>query len=268
MSTKKKPLRPFPQLPTTPRWAPPTPRASRALQQKSGGRRKSANVNRPDSARNILRQLAKITAAQTKRRPSTPQAKVSTPAAKENVHSPFISEGEEDWEREVVPERPDFTLPMDEADEEEDSELAPTQQELPGGDDYTFRSIDFAVKHSRPPTSVRSERRRGSSRFPALPFPDEDGGSAIEEDDITAQSIEYGRRAVSEGPAWDRYPRSSFGSIRMSEFGLEESRLGNELDKDKSIIFDGSQADTGAHMDEDLRLEGGYVQSSDSISSL
>jgi hypothetical protein len=263
MSTRKKPLRAFPQLPTTPRWAPPTPRANRALQQKSGGRRKSANVNRPDSARNILRQLAKITAAQTKRRPSTPQAKPSTPVAKENVHSPFISEGEEDWEREEVPERPDFTLPIGEADEE-DSELAPIRQELPGGDDYTFRSIDFAVKHSRPPTSVRSERRRGSSRFPTFQFPDEDGGSggsAIEEGDITAQSIEHGRRAVSEGPAWDRYPRSSFGSIRMSEFGFEESRLGNEPDKEKSIIFDGFQADTGAHMDEDLHLEGGYVWS-------
>jgi hypothetical protein len=259
MSTKKKPVRAFPQLPTTPRWAPPTPRANRALQQKSERRRKSANVNRPDSARNILRQLAKITAAQSKQRPSTPQAKPSTPAATENVHSPFISEGEEDWEREEVPQRPEFTLPIDEADEEENSELAPTRQELPGGEDYTFRSIDFAVKHSRPPTSLRSQRRRGYSRFPALPFPDEDGGSAIEEDDITAQSIEYGRRAVSEGPAWDRYPRSSFGSIRMSEFGLEESRLGNEPDKEKSIIFDGCQADTGANMDEDLHLEDGYV---------
>jgi hypothetical protein len=261
MSTKKKQhLRTFPQLPATPRWAPSTPRTNRALPQKSAGRRKSANVNRPDSARNILRQLARVTAAQTKRRLSTPQAKPSTPAEKENVHSPFISEGDEDWENEEVLERPDFTLPIEEVDEEEDAGVAPTRQELPGGDDYTFRSIDFAIRHSRPPTSARSERTRRSSRFPVLPFPEEDGESAVEEGDLTAQSIEYGRRAVSEGPAWDRYPRSSFGSIRMSEFGLEESRLGNELEKDKSMMFDGIQPDTDTDMDEEINFDDGYVR--------
>ncbi|ERF76818.1 hypothetical protein EPUS_07998 [Endocarpon pusillum Z07020] len=252
MSTKKKqPLRPLPQLPATPRWAPSTPHALRALQQRSGGRRKSANVNRPDSARHILRQLARITAAQTNRRTSTPMVKPSTPVEKENVYSPFISPDDEDLENEQGLERPDFTLPIEEVDEGEDVGIAPTQHELPGGEDYTFKSIDFAAQQPRAPTSIRSERTRRSSRFSILPFPEEEDG----EGDLTAQSIEYGRRAVSEGPAWDRYPRSSFGSIRMSEFGLEGSRSGKEPETEKSFMLDGHHADMHADAGEDIELE-------------
>lgn len=263
MSTKKKqPLRTLSQLPVTPRWAPSTPHAIRALQQRSGGRRKSTNINRPDSARNILRQLSKITAAQTKHRQSTPQAKPSIPADKENIYSPFISGGDDDLERGEVLERPDFTLPIDEVDENGDAGVAPIRQELPGGEDYTFKSIGFAAGHSRPPTSARLERARRSSRSSILTFPEqEDEEAAGEEGDLTAQSIEYGRRAISEGPAWDRYPRSSFGSIRMSEFGLEESRLEKEPEREKSMIFDDNQAGLGADMDDEIELGHGYVRS-------
>jgi hypothetical protein len=262
MSTKKKqPLRSIPQLPATPRWAPSTPHAIRALQQRSGGRRKSTNINRPDSARNILRQLAKITAAQTKRRPSTPQVKLSTSADKENVYRPFIAQGDEDLENGELLERPDFTLPIDEVDGEDNASVAPTQQELPGGEDYTLKSIDFATRPSRTPTSIRSDRIRRASHMSIRAFlEEEDGEGQYDDGDLTAQSIEYGRRALSEGPAWDRYPRSSFGSIRMSEFGLEESRLGKEPEAEKSLVYDDHHADMGADMDDGIEFDNGYAK--------
>lgn len=257
MSTKKNQApTSFPPLPTTPRWALSTPHAIRALQQRSGGRRKSA-INRPDSARNILRQLAKITASQTKRRPSTPQTKPITPADKENLYSPFLAQDDGDIENGEELERPDFSLPIAEEDEDDNTGVAPSRKELPGEGDYTFKSIDFAVSRSRPPTSVKSERIRRVSRMSILQFPDEDEGQGPEdEDDLTAQSIEYGRRAVSEGPVWERYPRSSFGSIRMSDFGIEESRLGREPDREKSFILD----DQHAGVDHEIEQDEGYAK--------
>lgn len=251
MSTsKKQPLRSLPQLPATPRWAPSTPHAIRALQQRSGGgaRRKSANRNnRSDSARSILRQLARVAAKKNSdnRKPST---STSTPANKENAQNPFLALSDDDLEDVNGPVKPDFTLPINEGDEDEDGDntgLAPTRRELPGGDDYTFKSIDFAAHPTSPPTSVRSERVRRVSRASFfLPFPDPEDDEALDNDgELTVQSIEYGRRAVSEGPGWDRYPRSSFGSIRMSEFGLEESRIENEPMTGKSFILDDHQTE-------------------------
>lgn len=257
-SKRKQPFRSLPQPPATPRWAPSTPHAIRALQQRSGGRRKSANIHRPDSARNILRQLARITAAQTKRKLSTPQIKPSPRADKENAYSPSLSQSDENIENGEELERPDFTLPIEEGDEDEDAGLAPTQRELPGGEDYTFKSIDFAEQHSRPPTSIRSERIRRSSRFSILAFPDEEDAQVPDnEEDLTAQSIEYGRRAISEGPMWDRYPRSSFGSIRMSEFGLEESRFDKEPEGEKSLMLDDQHANIGTSMENEIELDEG-----------
>jgi hypothetical protein len=247
MSTKKKqPLRSIPQLPATPRWAPSTPHAIRALQHRSGGRRKSTNINRPDSARNILRQLAKITAAQTKSRSSPLQVKPSVSADKENVYSPFIAQEDDDLEDGDLLERPDFTLPIDEEEEENDASVAPTQQELPGGEDYTFKSIDFASRPSRTPMSVRSDRIRKASRMSIRVFLDEEAGE-VQDDD-------------GEGQAWDRYPRSSFGSIRMSEFGLEESRLGKEPEGEKSLLFDDHHADMSADMDNGIEFDNGYAK--------
>jgi hypothetical protein len=245
-----------PQNPATPRWAPSTPHAIRALQQRSGGRRKSANINRPDSARNILRQLARITAAQTRRRLSTPQVKTSTPAGKENTYSPFLSQADDDLESGHILERPDFTLPIEEVDEDEDAGEAPTRQELLGGEDYTFKSIDFAARQSRTPNSFRSEHIRRISRLSTLQFPaGEEDEVADEEADLTSHSIEYGRRAVSEGPVWDRYPRSSFGSIRMSEFGLDESRLAKEPEGEKSLVLDDRLAKMNVSLIDDLELD-------------
>ncbi len=181
---------------------------------------------------------------------------------KENAHSPFILEGDEGLEDGDVLERPDFTLPIEEVDEDEDAGVAPSQQELPGGEDYTFKSIDFAAQHRRPPTSVRSERIRRTSRMSILRFPDEDDGEGLDEEgDITAQSIEYGRRAISEGPVWDRHHRSSFGSIRMSEFDLEESRLGKEQEGEKSLMLDDRYAYMGVDTDDEIELDEGYIHS-------
>lgn len=265
MSTENtRPLNSLPQLPMTPRWAPSTPHAVRALQQRSEGRRKSANITRPDSARNILRQLAKITAIQTNGSPSNPPAKPSTPAPKAHVFSPFISLDEEDIENGEVLERPDFTLPIELVEDDGDVQVVPTEQELPGGDDYNFKSIDSATQNVRPPTSVRSERIRRRSRIYASLLPGEGDDEGPDEADLTVQSIEYGRRAISEGPGWDRYPRSSFGSIRMSEFGLEESRFGKEPQREQSLILDDQYEDMIVNVDEATELDEGYTKSCNS----
>ena len=255
MSTKKAAL---PKLPKTPQWAPSTPHAIRALQQRSGGRRKSANINRRDSAHNILRRLARVTAAQTRRSPSTPPVKSFMPPDKENVYSPFISQSDENSENEEILERPDFTLPIEEAEVDEDLGVAPMRRELPGGEDYTFMSTNFPAQHARPPTSVRSERIRIFPRISTVLSPGRGDAKGLDdEDDFTAHSIEYGRRAISEGPAWDRYPRSSFGSIRMSEFGLENSRLGKQPEREKSLVLDDQDGDMGAEMDDEMELNEG-----------
>ena len=121
----------------------------------------------------------------------------------------------------ILGDKPELSLPIveeqdqDEEDEDEDDsalEAAPTPSILPGGEfEYdptvTFKSIDFAAKR---PASDKIDRRR-SSILPSNPGVDED-------EDVTA---EIGRRAVSEAPM-DRFGRNSFGSIRMSGFGVRE----------------------------------------------
>lgn len=257
----KQSLGPRPQIPATPRRAPSTPHAIWALLQRSGGRRKSANTNRPDSARNILRQLARIAAPQTITRASTPQPKGSALAGKENVSSPYTAQSDKDLENGEGLERPEFTLPIDETDEGDGAGMAPTRQELPGGEDYTFKSIDFAAQHRGTPTSVRSEGGGRISRMSILPFRDEEASEGFgDEGDSTVPSVECGRRATSEGPAWERFPRSSFGSIRMSEFGVEESRLEKDPRRGKSLIFEDHRAETDPALSNDFELDEGYVQ--------
>ena len=222
MSSKKRPLRELFQPPQTPRYAPSTPHAIRALQQRSGAGQRSTRINktradeqRPDSARGILRRLAKITAPVTKRR-------VSTPIGKENVQSALtgkraVEQVEGDDE---VDERPNFTLPIVEENGWEDeagSDLgeAPTPSALPGGDydpTITFQTIPVA-----------SEARQSMSERPERRVSHVSNVLRAREDDEYDRDVEIGRRADSEGPM-DRYPRSSFGSIRMSDFGLDQQR--------------------------------------------
>jgi hypothetical protein len=240
MSSKKRPLRELSQPPQTPRYAPSTPHAIRALQQRNGAGQRSTRINktrtdaqRPDSARAILRRLAKITAPVTKRR-------ISTPTGKENVQSALRGKKafelvEEDDE---VGDRPDFTLPIVEEngwEDEGDSELgeAPTPSALPGGDydpTITFQTIPVASE-ARQLMSERSQRR--VSRASNI--------STDGEDAEYNREVEIGRRAVSDGPM-DRYPRSSFGSIRMSDFGLDHQGR-------TSYNAEGEKTGFGAHDD-------------------
>ena len=227
MPTRKHPLDAIPQAPapqTPRRYAPSTPHAIRATQQRSGAAQRTArrklpqrsSLTRPDSAGGIFRRLAKLEAPVTKKR-------VATPVEKENVAIDADGEDNDVYDEEAEDElqRPEFTLPIlgqgseDEGagdDEGEDVlDEAPIPSELPGGEfeyDPTviFKSIDFASKGIQ---SARRERKRPSeSRISTRVDNTEE-----DEEDIT---VEVGRRAVSEGPS-----RISFGSVGMSGFEID-----------------------------------------------
>ena len=258
MPTKRKQTpKAFPQLQTTPRWKPSTPHAIRALQQKSGARRRSNN-NRPDSARNILRQLARITAPQTKRRISTPKTKTPNVPGKENRYSPYYVSIEDDLEQGDGLERPDFTLPLEEY--EDDADLEIPQRRISGDvdDQHTWKYRDFAPNPAQLPASAHSSHTR-RSRMSTRPSIAGNDDHLADEGDETVQSVEYGRRAISEGPAWDRYPRSSFGSIRMSGFGLEDSRFGKLLPEDQTLPLDQQPDQDDVHFENEIGFDDEYV---------
>jgi histone H3/H4 len=140
---------------------------------------------------------------------------------------------------------PDFTLPIVEENGSEDSiesELgeAPTPSALLGGADYdptiTFQTIPMATE-ARQSMSERPNRR--VSHISTMSRDGED----VDDD----REVEIGRRAVSEGPV-DRYPRTSFGSIRMSDFGLDQRRV--------SDIAEGNHTEFTAH--DDYEFVGGF----------
>jgi hypothetical protein len=240
MSSKKRPLRELSQAPQTPRYAPSTPHAIRALQQRSGAGQRSTrisrlrpDVQRPDSARGILRRLAKITAPVTSRRVSTPIGKENAPTSARGEKR-ILPEEEDDDE---VDKGPDFTLPIVEENDSEDgieSELGnpPTPSALLGADydpTTTFQTIPMATE------ARQSMSERPNRRVSYISNMSRDG-----EDVDDDREVEIGRRAVSEGPV-DRYPRTSFGSIRMSDFGLDERRVSN--------IAEGNHTGFAAHDD-------------------
>ena len=258
MSSTKRPLRELPQAPQTPRYAPSTPHAIRALQQRSGAGQRSTRTNklrpdaqRPDSARGILRRFAKITAPTTKRRISTPVGKENAPAASATKRGFELVDGDDEVEK-----RPDFTLPIVEEDGWEDnvdSDLgeAPTPSALPGGDydpTITFQTIPLA-----------SEARQSMSEGPRRRLLRKSNVSADGEDAEEDGEVEIGRRAVSEGPM-DRYPRSSFGSIRMSDFGLDQQkRISGHLDENQPGFGTHDDYGTGVGFGDDDELEFEYV---------
>ncbi|KEF55387.1 uncharacterized protein A1O9_08137 [Exophiala aquamarina CBS 119918] len=282
-----------PKTTTAARYAPSTPHAIRALQVRSGLKTRSAmrsmrhrtfgdvmstnnktnsnntqvttasndSVVRPDSARGILRRLAKLTAPTSKRVVATPSTGNMGSRKgrgwgddKENARPDFY---DDDGVRTKKPrltldieyslgEEEDLQPPDVGDDEDEDSELpvAPTPSILPDDDDeemqnrwrgdgngdptITFRSIDFS-KHSRP------SLEGGGRRVSRLPFPSSEpvGGPDDAEDGPTILS-EYGRRAISEEPT-GRLSRYSFGSIRMDDFGSElEIRQESDQQQDKA----------------------------------
>jgi hypothetical protein len=260
MSTKKRPLRELLQAPQTPRsrYAPSTPHAIRALQQRSGAGLRSANKRadvRPDSARGILRRLAKLTAKTTQRRISTPVGKENVDASGEGK-SPFV--GEDLDEEESDDQRPELTLPLVEEDagegeDESDIGAAPTTSTLPGGDydpTLTFQSIvALADFETRKTMSAKSERLKSRPRV----------SFAVDTDEEALDlATEVGRRAASEVPP-DRFPRNSFGSIRMSDFGIgadERRESGRERAK-TPLLGDGNFDDITGGFGEDLELAEG-----------
>ena len=263
MSSRKHPLTELRQppskrasrsMPNTPsRYAPSTPHALRALQQRSAGKTRSArtvrtlknrtvdggqDVVRPDSARGILRRLAKITAQTAKSNDARMRA-LSGVVGKENIQ-PEEDDGD-DWEREEI-KKPQLTLDVEDEsldfdvndlplgyDEEEDSELlpAPTPSVLPDDDDndddtrggghdrsVTFKTIDFANEQGR---AQPNDAARRKSRVSFAQLRSEADGDDDDENDATMLT-ERGRKAVSEDMT-GRFSRYSFGSIRMSDFG-------------------------------------------------
>jgi histone H3/H4 len=248
------------QTPSRPALRPSTPHAIRALQQRSGAKQRSAvrstrktvlktnDLPRPDSARGILKRLAQLTAPLTKRR-------VVTPVGKENEVPEQDEDG--DWGEDAGLAKPGLTLPIEEdyaGVEDEDSELptAPTPSALPD-DDYdhtmTFKSIDFARNENVGPASERIDRRVSRQLFRGDHDEDEDI-------DVTADiTAEIGRRAVSEGPPTERFPRGSFGSIRMSDFGEElEVRRSSDFRKRRTETS-GLDDGIGIGSDSDLARE-------------
>jgi hypothetical protein len=258
MSSKKRPLRELSQAPQTPRYAPSTPHAIRALQQRSGAGQRSTRINktradaqRLESARGILRRLAKITAPFTKRRVSAPTGKENVQAVSTGKKAVELAEGDDGLD-----ERPDFTLPIVEEngwEDEVDSDLgeAPTPSALPGGDydpTVTFQTIPVAAD-ARQSMSERPQRRM--SRISNIPG---DG-----EDSEYDRDVEIGRIAVSEGPM-DRYPRSSFGSIRMSDFGSDQQqRISFNAEEDKTGFGANGDYDFGVGFGEDHEPDLEYV---------
>ncbi len=253
LSTIRNSSRSVPNTPT--RYAPSTPHALRALQQQSARKTRSAratrtirakdkDVVRPDSARGILRRLAKIT-AQSKKGIDEGMRALSgvVDVEKENVRPP----DEDDDAGEEVLKQPRLTLNIDDEDDsldldaselpegyddEEDTEelpAVPTPSILPDNEDdmpdgergepsVTFKTIDFANarRGSGRPVSEKLGRRKSRLSFAQLRS-EVDEPEEEEEDDPTILT-ERGRRAVSE-EVTGRLSRYSFGSIRMSDFG-------------------------------------------------
>jgi histone H3/H4 len=226
MSTRKRPLGELSNPPSakqTPRrWAPSTPHAIRALQERSGAKTRSLRTRKiapevvdPASARGVLRRLAKLTA------PTTRTLRTPNTVGKENEILGGEGGAEDDDDDDVderLAKRPRMTFDIDESIdesieeeppqyEEEDSELptAPTPSVLPDEDPtITFQSINMAS---------------GNRRKSRLSMPPVDRDEELGDEDQTMMT-ERGRRAVTE-EATGRLSRYSFGSIRMSDFGTE-----------------------------------------------
>ena len=251
---------------TPPRYAPSTPHALRALQQQSARKTRSArtvrtlkaadrDVVRPDSARGILRRLAKITTQSQKGIDESLKALSGAVVVdKENVQPADENDG--DGEEEML-KKPRLTLDIENEDEsldvdvselpegyedEEDTEelpAVPTPSILPDDDDddthdveggeksVTFKAIDFAIAPPRSgqPSSERAEKRKSRLSFAQLRSVADEPD---DEDDDPSMLTERGRRAISEEMT-GRLSRYSFGSIRMSDFG-EDLEVRRESD--------------------------------------
>ena len=223
-------------------------------------------------------------------------AETSLGADKENGNRLSVGQDEdddndEDGKEAILLQRPEFSLPIAEVDEEHDDTpiTPPRMQALPTGEEnHAVASIDFGIgpisrspdKSPLPVQPVHASREISTKSRQSLAnqsFLDEtmfnlaqsEGDNDFQDDDDnneTIQSIEYGRRAVSEGPIWDKdrdrfYPRrSSFGSIRMSEFGayVEEDGLPKKRG-DEEVVLQEQELDFNTAVDDDVRFDIGFV---------
>ena len=177
---------------------------------------------RPDSARGILRQLAKLTAPATKRIVPTP----GTVRGKENREP----DGEQDDGEDIYEKRPRLTLDIDESlesieapdaneDEEEDSELpvAPTPSILPDDEEHGETVDDnptFTLKSINYPRTLRSPiSDRGVSQ---RSFPASDPVIYHDGDEESTILSERGRRAPTAEPT-EAISHYDFGEIQIDE---------------------------------------------------
>ena len=235
---------------------------------------------RPDSARGILRRLAKITAHSQKGIDEGMRALSGAVGVdKENMRP--TDEGDDG--EEAMLKKPRMTLDIEDEDESLDvdaSELpegyedeenteelpaAPTPSILPYDDDddtrgveggeksVTFKTIDFAnaQRGSGQPMSERVDRRKSRLSFAQLRSEADEPGDDDEEDDPTIL-IERGRRAISEEMT-GRLSRYSFGSMRMSDFG-DDLEIRRESDPRFQAKLDEARKSLGAK--DDVLLEG------------
>ncbi|KIW63613.1 hypothetical protein PV04_08599 [Phialophora macrospora] len=254
MSSRKRPLTESQPSQTPTRYAPSTPHAIRAFQQRSGAKTRSvrnrraySDTVRPDSARGILRQLAKLTAPATNKVAPTPV----TVKGKEN-RPPDEDEGER------LGKRPRLTLDIDDSLEsidapdvgsEEDSELplAPTPSILPDEDDqhseieedaptFTLKSIDYAGNTGSPDTDRPLLRRSYPASDPVI-YPGEEESTFLSE---------RGRRAPTLEPT-EALSHYDFGTVNIEEAARgeqpkspEKTHLGlAEIDKSYIPVEDG-----------------------------
>ncbi|RMZ76022.1 hypothetical protein DV738_g5146, partial [Chaetothyriales sp. CBS 135597] len=272
MSARKRPLAELPPnirvpTPSSSRYAPSTPHAIRALQQRhqqqlqqrsagktitrSAAARRASSRNdivRPDSARAILRRLAKITAPTTRRLTRTPAAEDKENERPYDENHSFKKprmafDIEESLEDSSILAGEEAALPQyyQEDDDDEDSGLPPppTPSVMPDDDDEptnTFRLINTATA-SRSRQSVNETMRSKSrvSLFSHHEQNDDDNDNGNEADDLTILT-ERGRRAVTEEPT-GRLSRYSFGSLHMADIWMEMDR--REEDGVKARLSEG-----------------------------
>lgn len=195
-----------------------------------------ANNVRPNSARGILRRLAKITAPTTKRRVITPTSIVQD---KENLIPRNSDKKDEDLKK------PAFALNFEASIGEDDSEIL-----IPPTPSALFQHSDDDIDPEPTLTFLQEKARfedNNGSRIQMIPVPQSD--SAIYEEDATEYEdenstflTERGRRAVSEEPR--RVSRYSFGTIRMSDFG-SELEIRRDSDRQKKLAELEAQDDYG-----------------------
>ena len=251
MSGKQTPLRELRQGRATPyRAAAVTPssiKTERRVQSARSTRTRQDDILNPNSARGILRRIARIEAKTTERRIPTPSVKQNT------ARSPVIDDTNNEDEQLV----PRFSL--EESIEEDDSDplIAPTPSVLVDdseSDDEAQPTITFLAEPQllnadlagiRTQRSINTNQHDDSESVSA--------GQESEQGESDTFLTERGRRAVSED--YTRMSRYSFGSIRMSGFGsqLEIQRQSDRQEKMADLESDDADGQAFQKQDQETQ---------------